>query len=64
MSDKNTKKPVKVSVYSVYEGPSAEEMDKDMEIWNKARDRSAEKVSHQDGILYTVEELHQMEYDD
>ena len=61
MSDKNTKKPVKVSVY---EGPSAEEMDKDMEIWNKARDRSAEKVSHHDGILYSVEELHQMEYDD
>ena len=61
MSDKNTKKPVKVSVY---EGPSAEEMDKDMEIWNKAREISAKKVAHHNEVPYSVEELRQMEYDD
>lgn len=64
MSDKNTKKPVEVSVY---EGPSAEEMDKDMDIWNNARKISAKKVAHHNEITYSVdsvEELRQMEYDD
>ena len=61
MSDKNTKKPVEVSVY---EGPSAEAIDKDMDVWNNARKISAKKVAHHDGILYSAEELRQMEYDD
>lgn len=62
MSDKNTKKPVEVSVY---EGPSAEEMDEDMEVWNNARKISAKEVAHRRNpkISISFEELRQMEYD-
>ena len=61
MSDKNTKKPVKVSVY---EGPSAEEMDEDMDIWKKAYELSRKEIAHHDGIPYSIEASRQMEYDD
>lgn len=61
MSDKNIKKTVEVSEYT---GPSAEAIDKDMDVWNNARKISAKKVAHHNEIPYSVEELRQMEYDD
>ena len=61
MSDKNTKKPVKVSVY---EGPTAEEMDEDMDIWREACDLSRKEIAHHDGFPISVEDYCQMRYDD
>ena len=60
MSDKNTKKPV---IVSVYEGPSAEEMDEDMDIWKKAYELSRKEIAHHDGFPYSEASLPK-EYND